>query len=71
MSQGEINSPKSFRVVNLIGGRNFLKSRKRVNQRENQMVEMKVEIDLRSQTILWIELARSKLRIRSTESGRG
>ena len=44
---------------------------KRVNQRENQMVEMKAEIDLRSQTIPWIELTRRKLRIRSAESGRG
>ena len=35
------------------------------------MVEMKVEIVLRSQTIPWIELAQRKLRIRSMESGRG
>ena len=70
-AQGEINGPKSFHAVNLFGGRNFFKSRKRVNQRENRMVEMKAEIDLRSQTIPWIELAQTKLRIRSAESGRG
>ena len=35
------------------------------------MVEMKAEIDLRSQTIPWIELARRKLRFQSAESGRG
>ena len=35
------------------------------------MVEMKVEIDLQTQTIPWIELAWRKLRIRSMESGRG
>ena len=44
---------------------------KRVNQQENQMVEMKKEIDLRSQTIVWTELAWRKLRFRSAKSGRG
>ena len=44
---------------------------KRVNQRENRMVEMKAEIDLSSQTIPRIELAQRKLRFQSTESGRG
>ena len=35
------------------------------------MVEMKAKIDLRSQTILQIELAWKKLRFRFAESGRG
>ena len=35
------------------------------------MVEMKAEIDLQSQTILWIELVQRNLSFRSTESGRG